>query len=131
MKLRSATAIALALGLGLGVSAVSSTVMAADAKPETPAVGKLPGNTGNEGAGGGLARDKGLIDARDHSDKAAGEMTKDDPRLPGNVGNEGNAGGVGSPSESGYTTSSGGSGGVQEKPTLPGNLNNEGSGKAK
>jgi hypothetical protein len=129
MRLRSATAIALVLGL----AAFSSSAMAAssEAKPETQV---LPGNVGGEGAAGAVAREKGLIEKRDHMDtqKGAADMTEE-KRLPGNVGGEGHAQPVGSPSESGYTTSSG-----AEPPAttpvekrLPGNVGGEGSGKTK
>lgn len=131
MKLRSATAIALALGLGLGLASVSSPATAGAKDAETPGVGKLPGNTGNEGAGGGFARDENLIDSRDPSDKSDREMSKDEERLPGNVGNEGNAGGVASPSESDYNANSGASSTTPTEEKLPGNVNNEGAGKTK
>ncbi len=130
MRLRSATAIALALGL----AAFSSSAMAAssEAKPETKV---LPGNVGGEGAAGNLAREKGLIEKKDQSDAAASSASKagDDPKLPGNVKGEGNAEQTSGPSESGYTTSSGGKppATTPVEKRLPGNVNTEGSGKTK
>ena len=124
MRLRSATAIALALGL----AAFSTSAMADQAKPESPGVGQLPGNTGGEGAAGNFARDKNLIDKRDHNETGNDQLTKEE-RLPGNVGGEGQAEPVGTASESGYAPSAG-----QAKPdekTLPGNVGGEGSGKTK
>lgn len=127
MRVRSATAIALAVGL----AAFSTSAMAEQSKPESPGVGQLPGNTGGEGAAGNFARDKNLIDQRDHSDKGNAELTKDEDRLPGNVGTEGSGAAVGVPTESGYNTSAGATESTPVEKRLPGNVGGEGSGKTK
>jgi hypothetical protein len=103
-----------------------------ETKPETKV---LPGHVEGEGAAGNVAREKGLIENRDQSDAASSSAEKsgDEAKLPGNVKGEGNAEQTKGPSESGYTTSSGG-----EPPAttpvekrLPGKVNTEGSGKTK
>lgn len=126
MRLRTLTAIA----LGLGLATLSMSAMAEQSKPESPAVGQLPGNKGGEGAAGNLAREKNLIDQRDHSETGDAELTKEE-RLPGNVGGEGHAKPVGAPSETGYQTGAGDPQTTPVEKRLPGNVGGEGSGKTK
>ncbi len=132
MRIRSATAIALALGLAAFSSNAQAQTTGAEKGAETPAIGTLPGNKGGEGAAGNFAREKNLIEKRDHSSAGDSELNKRENPLPGNVGGEGHANPVGAIDEKGYTTSGGERPqGVPVEEKLPGNVGGEGSGKTR